>query len=266
MGEPDTTNKKRPITDLSAIDVIAKLTCYLSTLSTSESYTAPPKQKLSLSEEQQNVEDYIKYGQDLSNCSLNQRKEPIFERIWNSGNWFNFAHKHTIEEPWLFFWNNGLVKIFPEKTYTESAVGCVWCHLASTIDKSILPWCSTSVKNIAQIIKHRTTDGCKRARAVVGAHFRTKTITVCNDKLKETEKTDLKIPLIPFERYQTEIVHHVENQVVSRSFKFNQISVLVKAVRFCLLFGFVCFKGWPCVGIRRITTTFRVITGVELMV
>ena len=108
-----------------------------------------------------------------------------------------------------------------KQTYTDDQVGCVCCHLAASIDPTLASWSSKSVKNMKQIVSHRNSDACKRSRATVAAHFRTKKVTACNKLLNETENTEIEIPILPFERYQTELVS--ESRGKSNHFKVIQV-------------------------------------------
>ena len=85
-------SKKRLLTDFTAIDVITKISLFLSTLTSQDTYQKAPKPRLDLSDAQQKIQDYVTYGQDVKNCSLNQRGQPVFRKIWHCSDWHNFAY------------------------------------------------------------------------------------------------------------------------------------------------------------------------------
>ena len=240
MTTNNTASHKRTITNNSGLDIISKVSEFLQLLSTQENISAPAKQRLQLSDVQQKVETYIQAGQNIDNCELNTKKLPCFKSVWCSGNSVNFLFKYVEQEPWLFFWKDGVVKQFDEIVYKSSAVGCICCHLANTLDPSIPAWYSYTINNMLQILKHRNTEVCRRSRFIVAQNFRTRKFTVFNPSIKnETQEQELDIPLIPLELYQTTLTQacSLENQIANRSFKFVQIAILARAVRHCILQG-----------------------------
>ena len=239
MSANDVSSRKRTVTDQTGLDVITKLTEYLKALTTQENISAPLKQKVALTESQQKVQSYVESGQDITNCELNGKKLPCFKGIWIGEVCASFLYKHVESEPWLFFWRSGVVKEFPEQVYKSSAVGCMCCHLANTLDSLIPAWYSVSVNAMAQIVKHRNGDVCKRSRFIVSQNFRTRKIRVFNGSIKNEEEHEIEIPILPFEPYQTTMIQacSIENQIANKSFKFTQISIMVKAVRHCILQG-----------------------------
>ena len=201
MATNNTVSHKRTITNNTGLDVISKISEFLQLLTTEENTSAPAKQRLQLSAAQKKVETYIQAGQNSHNCELNSKKNPCFKGIWCGEKQASLLFKYVEEEPWIFFWKDGVVKQFDEKVYKSNAVGCICCHLANTLDSSVPAWHSYAVHNMLQVLKHRNTDICKRSRFIVAQNFRTRKVTVFNSSIKnETSEQQLEIPLLPLQQ------------------------------------------------------------------
>ena len=247
MTEPDVvpptnTTNKRVLTDQTGQDVINAVMQKLNELTVQDSVKKKKKKPIEITEADRNLQKIVEFGQNSNNCKTNKRGDLVFEHIWHGQSSVNFLHKHTVSEPWLFFWKDyDFIELDDGRKIGENAVACLVCHAANNVSvgtesEKPVKWKSCSVKTMNQIIIHRNSDLCKRSRAIVQSNFICRDIKVFNPAIDQLELT-LKIPVLPFQRYQTPILNHIENQLISRSFKFQQIIITARAVRHCVVQG-----------------------------